>query len=573
MPYVNGVYMGAPGTAVVLNDQNFAGQTNVGGLGALLIGPASDGQPNTELQITSPSQAVQTLKGGDLLQATLLLLNAASNGAGPSKVSVIRPEQATQATSTINNSGGTAQITLTTTSYGTVANSSKYKIEAGSTVGYKVSQGSDFVGAGGATYPTQSVDNVSLAVLSLYYTGSDTSPEVAITDTSFQVTATSGGTSTTLANITLSSGVTVQQLVNQLNQVSGLNAAVLDPNAQDATGALFDNVSAAAVSTTSTTPTTFYANVTAAVRKINAENLYFTATREANATSLATSSTWTYASGGTTPTATNSDWQNAYTTAQSVTGISLISCVSSSYSIWAMNDSHCSYMAGIGQPRWGYVGDATGQSLSTETTQAGNLNSDRTSIVWPEQKGTDYNGNSTTFAPYLVAAQIMGQRAATVPYNALTGQTISSQGMGQTVTPSMVATGLSGGVIVLATNQSGQVYVTQDRTTWLQSTPYDKVENSTGLVSDIIIQDLNNTLAQFVGKPVSNVTVGGASAAVLSRLNYWFKQGYLSTQPSSSDVSLTGSGNTITGTAQAAIDVPADYIVLTLTPTALQAAS
>ncbi len=570
MPYVNGVYMASPGVTVDINDANFVGQTTSNGLGMLLIGPAYDGQPNTPIPISSPAQAIQVLKGGDLLQAALLALNSVTPN-GPNQLTVIRPEQATQATSTIKDpAGANPQIALTTTSYGSIANSSKWMIQTGTTQGYKILQGTDFVGPGGQTFQTQIIDNVCLPVLSIAYTGTDTNPTVTVTDTNFTVSATSGGSSVTLASIPLSNTVTVQQLVNQLNQISGIVATVQDPNANDPTGALFDNVSNLPISTSVSSPTTLYANVTAVVRMFNQQNLYFTAVRQPNATGLGTSTAWTYASGGNTPTASNSDWQNAYTTAQTVVGVSLISPVSPSYTLWQMNDAHCQYMASIGQPRRGYVGDTSGQQLSSEMAQAEVLNSNRTSIVWPEQILTDYNGNITTMAPYLVAAQIMGQRAATTPYQALTQQPIHSYGCGQFVTPSMVSQGLAGGVIVLAPNQSGSVVVSQDRTTWLQGQPYDKVENSTGLVADIISADLNQVLAQFCGQPVTPVTVASAASAVLSRLTYWYNQGYLAAQPQQTDVQLTGSGNTIYGTAQAALDVPANYIVLTLTPVAIQ---
>lgn len=566
MPYINGVWMPIPGTNVTINDSNFTGATNTTGLGIIFIGPVTDGQPNTQLQFSTPAQAQQTLKGGDGLQAVLNAF-AGAGSVGLKPITFIRPEQAMQGSSTINSSTSTAQIALETISYGTLANDAKWMVQAGSSQGYKVSQAFDFVGPAGQTYAPNTQDNISLPVLSLYYTGSGTSPTVTITDTAFQVSATVGGTATQIANIALSSTVTVQQLVNQLNQISGLVANVLDPNAQDATGALFDNVSAATLSITSTTPTTLYANVTAVVRWFNQQNAYFTATRQANATSLATSSTWTYASGGTTPTAANSDWQNAYTTAQSIVGVSLIAPVSSSESLWVMNDTHCQYMTAQGQPRRGYVGDGLSQTIATETAYASEINSNRTTIVWPEQQGVDYNGNPTTFPPYLVAAQIMGMRAATSPTQALTLNVVKSNGMGQTVAPPTAQQGINGGVCVLYTNPNGQVVIGQDRTTWLQNDAYDKVENSTGLVADLISQDLNNTLQTYNGQPVTAITVGAAQAALVSRLLYWYDLGYLASQPQSTDVTLTGSGDQITGTAQAAFDVPANYIQLSLTPT------
>lgn len=567
MPYINGVYLAAPGTAVVLNDQNFVGQTNAGGLGVTFIGPATDGDPNTMIAFSSPQQAVSILKGGDLLQAILNAFMGAQGGTGPANVIGIRPELATQATSNITDIASANQIALTTTSYGTLANDSKWQLVPGTTIGYKFSEATDFVGPGGQTYQLGSQDNLSLSVLDLYYTGTGTLPTVTITDTTFVVSATVGGTATQLASLTLSATVTVQQLVNQLNQVTDLVASVLDPNANDATGALFDNVTSATLSILSATPTTFYANIEAVVRWINQQNLYFSAARQAGATTLQTASTWTYASGGTTPAASNSDWQNAYTTAQALTGVELIAPVTSSESMWVMNDTHCHYMSSLGQPRRGYVGDAIGETIATETSYAASINSGRTTIVWPEQKGVDYNGDPTTFAPYLVAPILMGMRAATPAYDSLTLRSVPSNGMGQTVAPSTVSQGLNGGVCVLTTDSNGNVVVAKDRTTWLSSSAYDKVENSTGLVADIITQDLNNLLRTFVSKPMGNVTVGLAQASLVDRLNYWYKLGYLAAQPKSTDVSLTGSGDQISGSANAALDVPTNYIVLSLTPT------
>jgi len=359
-------------------------------------------------------------------------------------------------------------------------------VQAGSTSGYKVSQATDFVGPGGQTYATSSQDNIALPAFNIYYTGSDTSVKLNITDSTLTIT---GTTTPTIATIALNSTTTIQQLVNQINQLAGFTASVLDPNTQDTTGAFFDNVTAVAVATTSVTPTVFSANVTAVVRWFNQQNAYFTAVRDVNATSLATASTWTYAAGATTPTASNGDWQNAYTTAQSVIGVQLVGPVSSTENLWVMNDTHCQYMTSLGQPRRGYVGDVSNQTVAAEISYAASINSNRTTIVWPEQKGVDYNGNQTTFAPYLVAARVMGMRAATPASNSLTLQVVKSNGMGQAVSPSTVSQALNGGVCVLYTDDNGNVVIGQDRTTWLQNNNYDKVENSNGLGEDSVSTD------------------------------------------------------------------------------------
>lgn len=569
MPYVNGVWMDAPGAAVVVNDSNFQSATGGYGLNALAIGPSTDGEPNTPLSYSTPNAALAALKGGDGLQAVLnVFAGAAKVGGTINGVTFINVSPLTQGESQINSSSSTEQIALTTTSYGAPAQQAKWMVQS-ATNGYTVYQGQDFQGPGGQTYASAN-QTVSLPVISLYYTGAGTSPEVTITDTVFTVKATVGGTSTTLANITLNSTVTVQQLVNQLNQVSDLFAVVSDPNPSDPTGALFDNVTSVAVGTASGSATTFYANVTAVVRYFNSLNLYWTAERQANATSLATSTTWTYSTGATSPAATNSNWQDAYTTAQSITGIGLVGPATSAQTIWSYNDAHCQLMASLYQPRRGYVGDATGQSFATELAYPAQFNSNRTTIVWPEQQGIDYNGNPITMAPYLEAFCLMGERAATAPQDSLTQQPAVSNGIapGVTVNSSMVSQGLTAGLCILAPNQQGTVVIQQDRTTWLQNTAYNMVENSTGICVDIVTADLQAVLTYFIGKPVSAKVVGLATTAVLSRLNYWYQQGLIVSAPQVTDISLQGSGDTITGSAQAAFAVPTNYVVLQLVPTA-----
>ncbi len=569
MPYVNGQYMVTPQATVNVNDSALLAPASAPGYGLLLIGPATDGEPQTAITLSSPSQAVNVLKGGDLLQGVLNAFNPSNEVEGPGSITVIRPEQATQSTVTVDNAtGGTAAMDLTTTSYGAESILSKVQITAGAP-GYNVTMGTDFTGPGGQTYSPSSDQDIALSVLSIYYSGTGTSPTYTVSDTGLVLTATTsdiGGT------ITFTSTMTVQQLVNQINALAGWNATVLDPNTTDLVQALFDNVAtAAAVGTTSATATTLYANVTAVVRWINAVGTFFTAVRQANAASLITSSSYLYAAGGTTPTAANSDWQNAYTLAQSLTGIDIVCPVIGSASIWTMNDAHCHYMSSLGQPRRGYVGDVTGQTVAQEITNAQALNSNRTSLVWPGSKGVDYNGNATTFASYIVAAQVAGMRSGAQIPGKITATSLVSQGLETTLSPAQVAQLNAAGIASLKNSQTGNVELSWDRTTWLQTTAYDKVENLTGMALDIVATALNGVLKQFVGQPVTASLLGHIKGEMLAELNNFYQLGFLSAAPASSAITLSANGQVVSGSANVQVIVPGNYIVVTLNATAFAA--
>ena len=581
MPFIGSHYFPGPGVAVNVNDAALLAPPPQGGLPLLLVGPATDGAPQTALPITTPSQAVRVLKGGDLLQAALLAL---ATSPPPATLTVIRPEAATPATSAIKDSGSTDQIALTTTSYGTVANSAKWQVAASTSPGYSVTQGLDFSGPGGVTFPNIGPLTVGLIPLTLQYTGTGTAPTATVTDAAITVKAT---TSDTGGTVTFTTGMTVQQLANQINQLPGWVATVTDPNPNDlvlptdmvpgtttaSLPALLDNVSAVTVSTT--TPTSLTAHVAAVVRWFNGQAGYFTAVRQANATALATATSWTYATGGTTPSATNTNWQSAYTVAQTLPGAWIVVPVSSSSAIWAMNDAHCHYMASLGAPRRGYMGDALGATEATEITDAGALNSNRSTLLWPGLGGTNYNGQATTFAPYLVAASVGAARAGTVIDRALTQQPVASifTGLEQPTTPGMVAQGLTGGVAVLTRNPQGQIVLSQDRTTWLQSPAVDKVENSTGLVIDTITVALNTLLAQFLGQPLDAYLLETATQELLIALQDFYSLGYLVVEPSAGDVALQQSGTTaITGSVTLYPTTPTNYITVTLNAVSAAAA-
>jgi hypothetical protein len=532
----------------------------------LLIGPANDGVPNTPLTFTSPSQAIAALNTGPLLQAVVNAFAASTHAPVVNQLQVIQVNPLTQATSSIPGLGSAPALALTTTHYGAPANTSQWQLTAGTLLGYQFSQQLLAAQAGGGTYPTVTQDNIGLNALALWYTGTGTDPTVTVTDSAFTVTATTSDTGDT---IDLSSSLTLTQLAQQVSALAGWNATVTANNAQQTTAAFFDNVSAVAVSTSSTAPTAITAHGFALAAYFAANPVYFTGTRPANCGALTTSATYTVASGATSPAATTTNWQAAYTTAQSASDIGVVTPIAASTAIWDMNDAHCHYMRTLGIGRIGYVGDALGALLATEQQNAATLNSDRTSLAWPGLQGVDYNGNPTTFAAYeSTAPQLASMRAAGVPSTALTGQTLNATGLELPVNSATAGQATSAGVLAIYSDQTtgNAPTIAWDRTTWQASTPANKIENAMMIETDLVVATFQAVAAPFIGPSATAASVGDLQEDLYSAAKDLYQnQGILVVEPQLSDFALSASNGVISGTATVQIGQPTNYVALTVT--------
>ncbi len=561
--YINGQSVSVPSVIVTTNDQALVSGAATPTLGLLLIGPANDGQPNTPLTFTNSTAAEAALNSGDLVQAIANAFQPSGSRPAVNTLTVLQVNPLTTASSAVSATAGGPSFSLTTTHYGNPANTAQWMLSAGTNLGYKFSQRMNALMPGNVAYSTVTQDNIGINGLNLYYSGSGTSPTVTTTDSAITVSAT---TSDTGGTVSLTSSTSLSQAAAAISALAGWNASVAASNPNQIAAAFFDNVTSIAVSTSSTSPTVLTANVYALAQYFAQQAIYFTGTRPANATALVTSTSWTTASGATSTTAANSDWQNAYTTAQSIPGIGIVTPISPSQSIWDMNDAHCHYMQSLGVGRHGYVADALGAAMASETADAALINSNRTSIVWPGVKGTDINGNPTTFAGYLSSAPMLASmRAASPMTQALTGATLLTTGLEQAVDPATAGVANDGGVIALYTDLlSGAVKVSWDRTTWLQSNLPDKVENTVGIEADLLSQDLNQALQPFISVVASPGVVGAAAGTIYERLMYWYGQGSVVVEPQPTDVSLTAANGVISGTAKVALGEPTNYVALSL---------
>lgn len=468
-----------------------------------VVGSSIGGAPNTPLVFGSPSDAKAALIGGDLVDAITRAFTPSAQTGGPSKVIAIRVNPAVQAALSILDGSAATVIDLASADYGLWTNQIKVKIAAATGgIGFQVTV--QFTPAGGVPQ-VYTADNILLQPFSVQYTGGGGSAQMTITQSTLSLAEPTG---TPVASIDLNVYSTVQQLVDKINTVAGFSATVLNGAGNVATLNGLDNISAQDVKTALYTVN---AHLQAVVNWLNtaASNLVV-ATRHAGAGTLPAVLGFTYLSGGTDGSTTNTQWSNAFTTLQTVDCQWVVPCSNSS-AIAAMADAHVQFMSNVGQlERRAICGTALSTANSAAIIAAAAINSNRTSLCF--QGMYDYNaaGALTLYQPYITAAMLGGMFAGVDPGVALTNKSIAIRGIERKlVIPTETDTLIPAGLICISAGTDG-FRVVQSVSTWLTDTKFDKVEQSCGAALDFTARNVRDALKDIKGAPGSPVTMSEA---------------------------------------------------------------
>lgn len=485
--FFNGRKWTSPATMSVVDDTAMNNRNLTVGNVVALIGRSAGGAPNQALRFGSPSEAVATLRDGELLTAVLKAFDPSSQTNGPSEVVAVRVNPAVQSSLVLLDATSSASVNLVSTDYGLYTNQIKAKVEAGTTTGAKLTTqfGQDYY----------SEDNVARNAFSVLYSGAALTATMSITGSALTLQAPSGST---VATLDLTSFSTVQQVVDKINSTAGFAASVLDGNATKPTLNGLDYVTSADVKTATYTAT---ANLQAVVDWFNSTGEGFiTATRASNAGKVPVAVGFTYLAGGSDGTVTNAEWSAAYATLQSV-DVQWIVPVTSDPSIHAMNDAHCAFTSNIMRmERRGIVGMASGSTDAGAIAAAKALNSDRTSLV--HIGFHDYNaaGVLTLFPPYILAALLAGAFSGVNPGTALTNKSIKVRGLERNLrNPTDTDQLINGGVLCVENTNSGYKVV-QSISTWLVNDNYNRVEVSCGVAVDFVARNVRQALDVLRGE-------------------------------------------------------------------------
>jgi hypothetical protein len=551
--FFNGRLWVSPATMSVVDDSKMYSRGLSVGNNLALIGRADGGEPDTALKFGSVSEARAVLRGGDLLRAVERAFNASSQSPGPSSITVVRVNPATQSTLVLKDAAAADSITLESTNYGLIDNQIKVKVEAGTNVGLKVT--SQF----GTSYCLG--DDLARNALTIQYSGTGTG-----TLTLNNTTATLILNAITTA-IDLNSYSTVQTLVDRLNAITGITAAVADGNGEKPALNGLDGLTTQDIKTSVFTVT---ANLQAVVDWFNGNGeTYITATRSGTKVPVAVA--FSYLSGGSDGTVTNTEWTAAFTTLQAE-DVQWVVPLSSASAIHAMADTHVAYMSDVArQERRAICGMASGSTDAQAITAAKAINSDRTSLTHLGIYDYDTAGALVLFEPYIAAAMIAGAFAGLNPGTALTNKSLKIRGLERKLrNPTDTDALITGGVLCIEDTPTGYKVV-QSISTWLVNDNYNRREISVGVALDFTMRNVRNAVDDLRGAKNNPVTLSLAVERAESALRELARPepagpGVLAgdaASPAYKNITASADGDVLRIEFQCSPVIPANYIPIT----------
>lgn len=508
--FFNGRLWISPAAMSRVDDTAMANRNLALGQVVAIIGQSAGGQPNTPLRFGRPQEAIDTLVSGELLDAVLAAFDPSSETNGPGEVVAIRVNPAVQSGLTLVDNGATDSIILAATDYGLRTNQIKVKVESGTNQGKKIT-----TQLGSAYY---SKDDIGRAAFTVRYSGGQASAQMTVTNTTVTLQAPNGNT---VASIDLATYSTVQALVDRINATSGFSATVA--SGQSAAPAL-NGLDSVANQDVKSADYTARADLQACVDWFNsAAEGFVNATRHTNGVAPPANISFTYLTGGSDGTTTNTEWTNAFTVLQTEE-VYWVVPVSSSATIHAMADSHAAFMSTQGRKeRRAICGTAAGTADTAAIAAALALNSDRTSLVHLGYYDYDrVTGALTLFPPYLLAAKLAGMFAGVDPGEPLTAKAVKVRGLERKLrNPTDTDPLIVGGVLAVEDTPRG-FRIVKSISTWLNDSKYNRVEVSTGVATDYTVRSVRERLEEEVlgskGNPIALSRAVSATETVLREL-------------------------------------------------------
>jgi hypothetical protein len=582
--YFNGKFTRVPGVFSNVSTTGLASPNLNNPVVVAIVGQGLGGQPGVPLTFITPSDAVVTLRGGDLLTGVLRAFTPSNTQPGASQVIAVRVDPAVQATTTLKDTNSANSVVITSINYGANDNLDSIQVSAGTISGLKATISGVYNGVAVSFVR----DNLGDNAFTLKYDGSGATAATVQVSNGVLTTTITGDANTAPLDITLSQYPTVAAVVNFINAQHGYIATITTAHPNETP--VLDGVATA--QSILTTAYQLTANLQAFVNGVNGSQPLVSAAIASGASlPPATTATAVYLTGGAdignkhldgtsnsgfTVTTAN-DWTPAFN-ALSSTNAFLIAAMSSDPTVWAALQSFITTNSTTSLPRRGYVGEALGKysiGLTNYTTDTAAINYDR--MVFAAQGFTDNDDitrSPTTYPPYIMAAVLAGLQSGQPVGNSITNRDIRALSLEWTPSSSDLETAIANGICVIGSDPNlGILRVVRGISTWLQDNNFYRTEVSTGIALDTAMQIWAGALQPLKGLPGSPDFLARVVSVSDSALTIATNAGALigdSNNPPYSNLIAKASGDATTVTAILQPPVPQNFLLLQVQTTVFQ---
>lgn len=513
----------------------------------VIMGRSTGGAPQELLQFNSLNEAVETLRGGPLMEAMRLAFNP-GNQVVPQRLFAMRVNNATQATVDLVDGSANDMIQLDSRDYGLYTNQIKVAVAAGSNYGKKVTVTlkSDI----------ETFDDIRRQSFTLTH-AADT--VTIVNNSGAQTLTTTGG-----INIDLNAYPTIADLVAYLDAQAGYTAVVV-AGQEDASSLELDAVSAQSLAGGYVVQSTFQA----IIDTINAQSglIEATAVNAAEDRVIPENLTEQFLTGGTEGDYDATQWTAALL-ALEAENIQYIATPDTSASVHASIKTHAETMSSVTKrkERQFLVGAPWGQTVATSITAAGNINSFLGLYV--HNGGTQFNVNGvlTQYDAGYVACMLAGMKSALAINEPLTFKSLNLIELEDKLTGSELEQLIEAGVCPINYSSAEIPQIVRQVTTY-QTDDLKYNELSMVSIMNFVSRDLRNYLeTQFIGKPATAVQGGVLKQAVDVRLRNYTSQGLFQTDAdrvSYWNLQVRISGDTVFVDYDAYITAPVNFIFVT----------
>lgn len=526
---------------------------------------ATTDYPNSKDRINYVANTTQlnsVLRDGPGYYGALFALTP-SNQPGvnsPSRVGIVRINEAVQGSSTIIDVDSDNVIDLKSKDYGLYTNQIRRKISAGTNEGKKLS----------VKFETQTVegDDVTYNLFTIQYVGAGSACDMTLDPVGNLVTTVTGGPGSEDLALDLTAFDTAANLVAFFESQSVYTAVLTG----DGTFLVskFDKIitgDAVDIKTIYTVRSILYA----VIDWFNQSSVYLSADLSTSAENRipANDADYVFLTGGSEgDSPVQEDWQNAIDQILAENDISLCGVMTGDSAVHAYLSSHVTFMSGTDgrNERQAIVGSELADVKAVKIAEAANINNLLVAYAGSEIQRYDKNGTLTLYDGYYYAALLLGMAAGNDVTMAFTNKQLNIIGTKEKYTSPVKDDYIKGGVIIAAESDAGGIRTVRGVTSYRGTNKIDN-EFSAVRTSLFVTKDHRIYVEELVGEAGDNTALQSIKNRAENRLDTYLQRGYFVIDPQFGDAyrnfTFTVEADVVKIEYEGTLVLPVNFILVT----------